>query len=311
MSARTYSYYDDGITTYAAFDDGVTEYVDLLGAGAQVIFNDDLDSPGFDISFAVLDLFTSYSVIRRSVNGEFPDMYVRGGENIEVTADTLAQLGDYEAPFGVELVYVIQRNGPAPTEEISDPVTLTVASSAGYYDDAYLKSVHTPSLSRRIHVVSFDSYSRSPKVIGRFDVLRRSKPVILTDVLGARSGTFQFFTSSLGGATSPTRREYDQLFERGDTLLFQAVDWESAEIEDIFFKVTSPISYSRKTVVGHTDPVLVIEIGFEEIDRPSTSGEVVSLNGWADVAENFVDWQEVLDNRTDWLDVYNRAQEGP
>lgn len=171
---------------------------------------------------------------------------------------------------------------------------------------AWIKSVNQAALSRYVTIQSLDAVQMEPRILGEYDVLGRSKPVILTDAWGGRKVKVTILTDDTP-VLPGTYMEIKTLLTQGDTLLLQTQDGAQTGFEDMYFEVTS---YSTKRLGrfdGTTNMTFVHEIGMAEVDRPTTTAESLGLRSWQDVKDENATWQAVLNNYSSWLEVLQQA----
>lgn len=193
-----------------------------------------------------------------------------------------------------------------------DPAISTVVDSIARIipaDDpgtVYLKSTGQPALSRRVNVVDLDEVSRPGRIIGEYEVLGRRNKVVITDVLGGREGSFTVATFPVGNTwwSDSYWRDIQVLLENGGTLLLQTSGPRTTGEEDMYLVVKN-VGKKRIGVVGG-ELVHLHTIGYVEVDRPASAGEIISIRTWQDVINQNATWNDVLNNHPTWLDVLQR-----
>lgn len=203
---------------------------------------------------------------------------IPAGSTVYIIApgDRLQQIRGYEddtwhAPDGPGLGYsfempmgVIVRYGIAPVGATSWPGTGTQAAILTPQNQAWLRDLYDPSISRKVSVVSTGDESRP----ARQSVLRvagRPKPVVLWDVREARQGTIVLALEN--DTTQPVvwqiteKDRIDQLLDTGRPLLLSLC--QSKDFPPCYMAVTES-SYVR---VGQRAAWL-LELTYVEIDNP-------------------------------------------
>lgn len=285
-----------------------------------VVFNNSVNTPGFDITIeGISGDVTSYTVFRRDITGLYADMPVRGMDMVTVTSpDVVGQ--DYEAPLGMVLQYYIRlyvdetATLVGPVDPTPDPFIPTMPNAYGG-GIAYLKNVEQPALSKAVNVQSFPGYDRPIKVLAEHEPLGREMPIVMTDVLKSRRGTF---TLNCWSADGQTHWDIEAMISKGATLLLQNNNPRSSGVRDMYFKAVS-YKMSRYNVVsslglqdvgGSTEQILAaVEIGFIEVARPPTQGISVGLATWQDVADTYATWQDIADAHSSWLSLLETMNE--
>lgn len=195
----------------------------------------------------------------------------------------------------------ITTNASATEEAESNDVELSFSMGS-----AWIKSVNQAALSRYVTIQTLDIVTMDPRILGEFDVLGRSRPVILTDAWGGRKAKVSILTDDTP-VLPGTYMEIKTLLTQGDTLLLQTQDGARTGFEDMYFEVTG---YSTKRLGrfnGTENMTFVHEINMTEVDRPTTTAESLGLRSWQDVKDENATWQSVLDNYTSWLEVLQQA----
>lgn len=276
-------------------------------------FNDDLDSPGYDI---VLGNLTddadhdSYRVICRDPEGRYPDQIVRGTDMITISG-AAAAVSDYEFPQFRSVEYRLELyDGDTLDATIStgtitgEPATYFNSQDALPLYGAWIQSVEQPSLNLPCFVEKFNTWKRSGRFLAKNNVLGRSKPVVVTDVFAGREGDFTFW---VGDVLPPPFDEtadvtaYELLFNEGDILLFRAYNENLNAVPPLYFAVESA-NYEVKTRDG-LPAVINYKVQYVEVDRPATGTISVSNVLWDDVSDTFPDWTSVNSNRATWFEV--------
>ncbi len=323
-SSETISLADSGGGTFSGDGEALTltETESTFISNLSIVFNGNEQSPGYDITVTGANLYDSVTVFRRDVYGLYPDEKVRGIDSITSPGAVLVAT-DFEAPLGTPLEYyiILGNAGGTITAGPYLPTGLPyIPIQRGPYGESdYIKSIDTPTASRRVFVEDFADLTSSANTLGTYHVLGRRNPVKITDVMGGYEGSMVVTVITTVGSAH-TYREIDSLLKEGDTLLFQSANSDSSTIADFYFKVDS-VSRGRLTIVSREGRESVLDdyydvavrytIKFTETDRPPTLGASPTLYSWntyyAQVYDDWQTWDEVLADRSTWLDVLNRA----
>lgn len=277
----------------------------------SVVFNESLTAPGFDITVRGLQTVSAdhMEVFRRDPSGRYPDRRVRGMANVLITDNDLF-VTDYEPPLNIELEYYLalieggtrSLTGPVfPTPQPFIP-TLTDAYGDGV---AYLKVIDRPELSMPLMIEDLTSWSYGGRVQGRYDVLGRRNPVVITDVLGGREGSFTGHCVLDRGQSS---KQLLETFESGATFLLQNNNATVSAFEDMYFKVEQ-LEFERRTkMVRHGDRdnpttpqvVVTFTVNYVEVDRPDPTGLNIAVLTWGILNDTHDDWEHVLERYNAW-----------
>lgn len=180
-----------------------------------------------------------------------------------------------------------------------------------------IQSVSQPALNVPSAIAAFDGWSVPGRILSTNYILGRVMPVVIGDVMGARTGTFTLLVSSdLTGQDLDTTAS---LLTFNDVLLFNPY-YGGTGYAPMYFKVTN-VTPTRLTpanadqLVGSTfvfEPNKLwyaVAVDFTEVDNPSTNSAGPVIATWQDILDNFATWTAVSVGRTSWLDVLNRADE--
>lgn len=273
------------------------------------VFNDSPTSPGYDISISGLTGSFYYKVIRRDLSGFLLDLAVRvAGANpdgfVTVSGDTAAP-SDYEFSFATNIRYILEKYNSSKVLTATETVNpgVTPIPSTAYYGHAWLKDVFTAANSLPIIVGEFRSYSRTGRNT-QFNILGRSNPVVITDVLSGKTGQITFYIVDVNFGTVYAWDEYDTLFDPGSTYFFQSLYPQYVGWKD-FYLVVNSVEFERITLAQFgVSGVYRYTVDFTEVDRPATTSVDISAQTWEQVLNSHADWQDVLNSHSSWLDVY-------
>lgn len=282
-------------------------------------FNDSVDSPGFDIqltSTTLSDVYgvSKFTILREDVNGDYPQEPVRGLQDADPTVEDGS---DYECPFVSQVEYrysAYNADGAVYAEVVSATLTPDYVRDAPgspvelITSNFYIKDIGNPVKSLAVAMGEIESYDVEGNILGTYHVLGRSKPVVYTDVMGARKGSFTVYASvdDIGGTIIHSAKEHRTLFETGDVLLLQSVKYP-VDLRDMYFVVDG---YSEKVLNRPAGGGLWIEfnVQFVEVDRPLTLDMPLSTATWQDLYDDpaFSSWTDVNAAGTTWLEILQR-----
>lgn len=273
---------------------------------------------GFTITVTQANEGAKLQVRRADNTGYYDTVAVRGADFISPSAATMV-FTDNEAPFNSNLTYT------ASSYSLSDLVT--PIHSASQVKSGSATSV--PNGFSMIHQV-FDSaervagtlvqlptQTRDAKVLSKSEVLLRSNPVIITDVLGGRKGDLKMsnvisVTTDYDGLAAIEQfatylGKWRSVFADGSTLMFRN-DALRSGFDDMYFKCQGVTIEGSGQPVGanYPDyPILIYTINYSEVDRPLTTTSGLGLTTWNDVYASNANWTEVNSTHLNWLSVLN------
>jgi len=281
----------------------------------EVFFNDDPNNPGYRIEIVGLQSasvdFDIIDVIRRDPTGRYADELVRGLANVLVSRDAMTVI-DYEAPIETPVEYYLRLHSDTgqfdfgPRQDSFGFIPTQRSAYGG--GSAYLKSIDQPDLSIPLMVQNLSSWTQEARVNATFDVLGRRNPVVVTDVTSGRRGTLSAYVMTDQGLSL---EEVESLVAPGTTLLLQNNNSDISGFPDLYLKVEQ-VRFSRKSMMvrdGRTknvppvDVLVVFEIDYIEVDRPSPVGIVAPLLEWSIVNDTHDNWQHVNSRYTSWRQV--------
>lgn len=188
---------------------------------------------------------------------------------------------------------------------VSEQASETVSSSSltipyASVDDAWIKSVFTPLLSRKVDINEFPGFDIPTKILGNYKVLGRSRPVILTDTFGGSTGTIKI----ISGEDFQPLKDIKELIVSGGVLMFQTTSWNVATYPDFYFQIESySIQIKEKQGLDGLEPMFIHEISFIEVDRPSTTEESLGLRSYQTVMDAFSTYQDFKDAYATYYDA--------
>lgn len=233
------------------------------------------------------------------------DVPVRGGDNVPLLSFP-GVLDDNEVPLTYAYQYRARTYLAGVLQETATTSTVTVdPAQHGFYHYFFIRNVSNPSQNRRVMVGSFDENSFEPAILGTYKVLGRKKPVVYTDEWGARQGGFELLAGDYNSDIFPLN-EIAALLKSADVLLFQTAV-QGDVIEDMYFIVTS-LSQQQYTTMSDKEYLdFTLSVGFQEVDRPTTTGLQQGIGTWGDLKDDATlsTWQDVLNNFASWSAVLN------
>lgn len=279
--------------------------------------------PGYQVTVAGLSTVvgaTQCTLVRQTSSGTQVD--VRGMSALAITADTATATDfeySYQAVSGAtegadtNWFYFIKAqtaNGgllaQAGYPQKDGAQSRTDVISTTPYATAIIQSIQQPALSLPIVLSDFPSWAIPGRVLSTNYVLGRENPVVLTDAIGGRTGTFQIlFHPAL---LLYSHRDLKTLLTFNDTFMLQPF-YQAAGVDDMFFKITD-VAVARVSVADTLDTVpqaLQFSVNFTEVDRPLTSGEGTTITTWNDLLINpaITTWNDVVSHWSNWLGVLN------
>lgn len=271
-------------------------------------YNDNLQSPGWDIALTGLTGSSYYKVFRRDLSTS-SDTLVRvagaGTDGFVTVSGNTAAVSDYEFSFAMNLQYRLEKYSSLKvltTTETAATSGVTPFPTGVYSGSAWLKDVYTPANSKYIIPTDFNSYSRSGRQTS-LSVLGRANPVVITDVLAGKTGKISFVVADIGQGTVNAIFDYETMFNSGQILFFSSLNPASIGIRDFYLSING-VDVNRMTPAYISgDYVFTIDLDFTEVDPPATTTVDVSVNQWQQVLSSNADWAEVLSQHVSWLDV--------
>lgn len=229
---------------------------------------------------------TSFSITRNDPDGI--SRAVRSATNISTGGAGTMAFFDYECPLEVDVTYTLTPNTGSPVT--SGLVYVWTNDQGSIY---WLKNVASASQNVTVNVASMSDVSRKARVLGRYDVLGRANPVVVSDVRGGREGAFSLFTETLEEAAAVR-----DLLSTGFVLFLQCP--RRVNFPDMYF-VAGDATETWLTAMGEER---MFEVPFTEVDAPTDDLVAVGANSWALVVQ-FGTWNNLKNKRATWLDVLN------
>lgn len=272
-------------------------------------YNNDDSNPGFTVSVSGLTPYDTYKIVRISAGSVFADAPVRGADMVEVITDATS-IDDYEMPLNFDFNWRVEGYvGGVLTDYSTTMSTGAVVAPNGfpaYYGSYWIKDIANPSKSRAVIISDFSEVEYDPVILGQYNVLGRDKPVVFTDVWGARQGSFEVLSVDLFGNQTSVK-DMEDLLQSGDVLFYQTA-YQSNVLKDMYFIVTSlnRTQYDKPSLTGELG--FTYTVGYQEVDRPITSALPTGYGVWLDLESDpaYTDYNDVAADNATYEDVLNR-----
>ncbi len=276
--------------------------------------------PGYQINVTGLSSVSNADtvLVQRRQLGDGAVTDVRGIAHVAVISDAATSV-DYEYHYYsdnngfVYDVYVYDTSGSQLATVTSTPTLFGIQSRTDLetsypWTSAVMQSIQQPALSLPLIISQFSEWSYPGRILGEYNVLGRGNPVVLTDQMGGRTGSFSVLVNT---ALSTIRDDLFQLlFKYNDTFLFQPY-YSSGNVGNFYFKIAnvnatrSSIADSILSTLRTSTTTMLYTIDFIEVDRPIAGSIPFELISWQDVLNNNASWNTVKTSHADWLDVLN------
>lgn len=229
---------------------------------------------------------TSLSITRNDPDGI--SRPVRSATDVQTGGATTMAFFDFECPLEVDVTYTLTPNTGSPVT--SGLVYIWTNDEGTIY---WLKNVASAPESRIVNVQDMSAIQRKARILGQYDVLGRSNPVVVSDVRGGRTGTFTLYTDTVDEAAGVRN-----LLATGFVLFLQCP--YAVDFPDMYF-IAGDAEELRHRAMG---PERTWTVPFIEVDAPTDDLVAVGSNSWALVVQ-FGTWLNVKNKRSTWLDVLN------
>lgn len=271
-----------------------------------VEYVDNTESPGVRITLTNGDVYPRIRVSRLHIENRFAPATVRGLDVVPIPSP-LASANDYEIPLDEDFNYrvdALDEELNVVTTAFSDTVSVPVP-----YHRVLVRSVGQPTLSQRIQITAFPSFSQQLRILQEAKILGKSRPVVLFDVMEGMTGEFECMSTL--DQNDPIGWKLRELIRDGQPLMFQSVNRVTG-IEDFYFVAEGVTVVRKETVHPSREPRFIYQVQFKEVDRPPTDSESLGFFSW-ETLEDVVhpDWQSVKDTFSSWLAVLNFTNRTP
>lgn len=155
----------------------------------------------------------------------------------------------------------------------------------------WLKSPLRPFLNKAVTPIALDDLSRTGR-LGVFDVIGRSLPIGVTDLMSGYSSTITF------RATDKTEADdLDAMVQTGEVLLL-APPSPDATIPQMY---VVPGGMARQRV-ANTSAVRYIQVPITQVAAPDPTLAAVQAT-WQTVVNTYTDWSDLIADRPTWADL--------
>lgn len=294
-----YNIFVDGLTHYGKFrvyrDDSTNRpIVDVRGGAVQTVASPSWSADDFEFSFGDVGILSADNDVTY-----YLDVY--DDQNV-----VLFTANEVVTPYEDWL------------DSLEDEGVTARAAAKTFLSVPDIPSINTPVL-----IQEFTEYRRSGNILSNSHVLGRSNPVINSDVMSGRMGSFSILVCPVmdmaggSGAISNVDSLITKL-QLGQIYMLRQVQPSAAGLFDFFF-IIDDVSVSRLSRVADqsleygsfedVNSIHAVEISFIEQDRPDNTS-AVSAFSWQDVSDSNISWQSVLDGNIDWLQVLQTGGAG-
>jgi hypothetical protein len=210
-------------------------------------------------------------------------------ERVPVTSDLMIT-EDHEVPFGVPVMYRIERyssSGTLVATRLSDQVTLTLVD----HNEVWLKDPGNPQRNMRALVAAAPEWQR-PIDQSAMVVRGRRNKVVLSGRRNGLEGELRIWTRS-----DDERKSLHLLLDSGATLLWQAA--AGMGVQDMYVNV-GQVSEGRVSPLAQ-EPWREWTLPLTEADLPAAVGVTSSAGQtWQDVLSQSTTWDAVLAAYPTW-----------
>lgn len=272
-----------------------------------------------------------YFIQRVEVSGRYPIELVRGGGFIRVEGRSDIPYYDYEFHFtdkqGVMCVYrnelYLYKHGFLQdvlfTPEYIPEIDRQNSEAFEYMKSpmSFIKDVTTPALNMPVTIKNIKGYNREARVLGKYSVIGRKNPLVITDVTSGMTGEMEVLVHvspswSHGFGTANRDFQIKELIDQGSVYYYQGVLPMFTGIDDFYF-VVEDVSFERlnESVSPFSGlPITVWTIKFTEVDRPANLDIAVGGGTWTQVDGTYTSWALVDQTNNTFLELYQRLDVG-
>lgn len=202
---------------------------------------------------------------------------------------------DLEAPLGAAVTYTVIaqiHNGDGSiTTATANSSSLTIPTQNG---TGWLKNLSQAALNTQITIAGLSDVKR-PGRVQQYSVIGRQNPVVVSDVLGGRTGSFQVMTTGTADFSAITT-----LLGSGSTLFLQATPADM--FADMYF-MTAGVTEHRPAATS-TDATRIWSVDFIEVDSPTGALTSIPGNSYTAVV-SFGTYQNLVNHRATYLATLN------
>lgn len=158
----------------------------------------------------------------------------------------------------------------------------------------WLKFPTFPGQNTAVVVTDWGDVSR-PSRSSVYDIVNRTNPGVVTDVMGSREVTITFRTTTLQDCDG-----LDARIAAGVPMLLQA---PNGTVDGVFSMYVVATAYSRTRATAHTK-ARYHAVAFKEVASPAATVAGVTFT-WQDVVNTYATWADVIAAKATWLDLVN------
>lgn len=255
-------------------------------AGSPAILTAVYDDPAGRVALAVTTAPTGAVTVHFQRSGDrvtWSD--VRGGQAVTVAAGA-ASLFDYEYAAGVTNYYRASYFDVA-----GNPIgPSTITSVVPVQTVVWLKNPLRPFLNRTVTVIGIGDQTRASRS-GLFDIIGRTLPVAVTDLMSGRSTTLTI------RATNPVEAaDVDDLVAVGEVLFVQP---PLGSAVPTMYALPGGSTVQR---VANTSSARYLPLALTECAMPDPSLAAVQST-WQTVVNTYATWADLIAAKATWNDV--------
>lgn len=159
----------------------------------------------------------------------------------------------------------------------------------------WLMNPGRPGQNLRVEITGFAEYNQAGKT-GIFEILGRSVPVVVTDIM--QSETFSF---DIDAPTKTQAKEIAQRLALGETMYLLSGD-SSNDVDTVYF---STLSLKRKPDALRSSWTITVEARVTGQPAPAVYGSTYT---WADVVADYASWTALVSDpqNTSWSNVVDK-----
>lgn len=226
-----------------------------------------------DITETGTPVINAVTVTRTDADGRVSPVRTIDGGLLPVSGG-VAQLFDYEVPFGTSVTYQIVE-GNAPTDTASVDAT-----------DPWLIHIGVPTRSRPVDL-RIGAHEQEEWAVdqGVFPILGRREPIVVT----GSTRTAPSSSLIVGTDTLAEREDLSDLLADGSALLMNVSPTLGLGLGTAYIAVGN-VTVKRLSSVG-TDPHWDLTLPYQVVARPA--GGTRAVVTWADVAAKYSTWSSI------------------
>lgn len=217
-----------------------------------------------------------------------------GAANVQtITSGVSAWSGGVAAVSKARLMYMAPR---AFTDQAIGSTTPVLPSAN--VKPYWLMNPGRPGQNVRVEITGFSEFNQAGKT-GLFEILGRSVPVVVTDIM--QSETFSF---DIDAATKTEAKEIAQRLALGETMYLLSSD-PANDVDSVYF---STISIARKVDALKASWTITVQARVTGQPAPAVYGSTYT---WADVVTDYVSWTTLLADpqNTSWVNLTDKISD--